>query len=297
MKSVSLEDLDLSPEESKGIVELLARKRGIKDYESLSIILSKPAKKFEESKFLKARIREIEREFKKSKHKLSKSIKDEIRKNLYEIKNRKNLFKYGTKNTEKSLDELENFLFKTKKYYDKDDEYKGIISDIKGLLGLSNDKDYYRPVIVKGAFNNNYVMYESNGDKNKILSPNEYLDKIRSYLVDMVNDHKNKGEWKIQLTAVINFISSKPDSDETCIMYTKSINVEIMTGSDTNELIEELFESLLKKYQENLEKKMRGLEFIFDGVNALHYDLNKISLNRGRSYVDSPQWLKTKKQQ
>ena len=297
MKSVSLEDLDLSPEESKEIVELLARKRGIKDYESLSIILSKPAKKFEESKFLKARIREIEREFKKSKHKLSKSIKDEIRKNLYEIKNRKNLFKYGTKNTEKSLDELENFLFKTKKYYDKDDEYKGIISDIKGLLGLSNYKDYYRPVIVNGAFNNNYVMYESNGDKNKILSPNEYLDKIRSYLVDMVNDHKNKGEWKIQLTAVINFISSKPDSDETCIMYTKSINVEIMTGSDTNELIEELFESLLKKYQENLEKKMCGLEFIFDGVNALHYDLNKISLNRGRSYVDSPQWLKTKKQQ
>ena len=113
----------------------------------------------------------------------------------------------------------------------------------------------------------------------------------------MVNDHKNRGEWKIQLTAVINFISSKPDSDETRIMYTKSINVEIMTGSDTNELIEELFESLLQKYQENLEKKMRGLEFIFDGVNALHYDLNKISLNRGRSYVDSPQWLKTKKQQ
>ena len=48
-------------------------------------------------------------------------------------------------------------------------------------------------------------MYESNGDKDKILTPDEYLDMIRSYLVDMVNDDKNKGEWKIQLTAVTNF--------------------------------------------------------------------------------------------
>ena len=48
-------------------------------------------------------------------------------------------------------------------------------------------------------------MYESNGDKDKILTPDEYLDMIRSYLVDMVNDDKNKGEWKIQLTTVINF--------------------------------------------------------------------------------------------
>ena len=111
----------------------------------------------------------------------------------------------------------------------------------------------------------------------------------------MINNHKNKGEWKIQLTAVINFVSSKPNSDETGIMYTKGINVEIMTGSDTNEVIEALFESLLQKYLENLEKKMRGSEFVFDDVHALHYDLNKISLNRGGSYVDSPQWLKNKK--
>ena len=33
----------------------------------------------------------------------------------------------------------------------------------------------------------------------------------------MISDYKNKGEWKIQLTAEINFTSLKPDSDETCI--------------------------------------------------------------------------------
>ena len=43
----------------------------------------------------------------------------------------------------------------------------------------------------------------------------------------------------------INFISSK-DSDETRTMHTKSNNVEIMIGSKTNEIIEDLFESFCK---------------------------------------------------
>ena len=63
---------------------------------------------------------------------------------------------------------------------------------------------------------------------------------IRPYLVDMINDHKNQSEWKIQLTMTINFISSKPDFDETRLTHTKSDNTEIMNGSDTNEVIEEL---------------------------------------------------------
>ena len=47
--------------------------------------------------------------------------------------------------------------------------------------------------------------------------------------------------------------------------------------------------------KENLEQKMRGSEFIFDGVNVLYYDLNEISLNRGGSYIDCPEWIKNKK--
>ena len=68
-----------------------------------------------------------------------------------------------------------------------------------------------------------------------------------------------------------------------------------MIGSDTNEVIEELLKSLLQKYQENLKEKMRGSEFVFDGVNMLYYDLNKISLNRGGSYIDFHVWIKSKK--
>ena len=161
------------------------------------------------------------------------------------------------------------------------------------MFDLSIGEDYYKPIIVNSAFNNNYIQYESKGGK--ILTIDEYLSMIESYLVGMINYHKNKGEWKIQLSAEINFISSKPDSDETRIMHTKSNNIDIMIGSDTNEVIQNLFRSLLQRYQENLEEKMRGSELIFDGINLLHYDLNKISLNWGGSYIKSPDWIENKK--
>ena len=92
----------------------------------------------------------------------------------------------------------------------------------------------------------------------------------------------------------INFISSK-DSDETRTIHTKSNNEEIMMGSETDEIIKELFKSVLQRYQEGLEESMRGSEFIFDSTDALYYDLHKKGLSKGGSYIDSPKWLKNKK--
>ena len=111
----------------------------------------------------------------------------------------------------------------------------------------------------------------------------------------MINYYKNKGEWKVQLIAEINFISLKPGSDETRIMHTRSDNIGIMIGDDNDDIIEELFKSFLQKYDENLQNKMRGSNFEFDRVNFLYYDFNEISLSKGGSYIDSPKWLKDKK--
>ena len=111
---------------------------------------------------------------------------------------------------------------------------------------------------------------------------------IEPYLIELINYYKNKGEWKTQLTAQINFISLRLDSTETRAMHTRSDNEEFMNGSDTDKIIKELFKSLLQRYQENLQKKMRGSDFAFDGVNFLYYDFNKISINKGGSYIDSP---------
>ena len=89
------------------------------------------------------------------------------------------------------------------------------------------------------------------------MSPEEYFDIIRLYLSDMINDHKTQSDRKIPLTMSIKFISSK-DSNETRIMHTKSDNIEIMMGSKTYDIIDELRESftkLSKRFRRIYEKK------------------------------------------
>ena len=73
----------------------------------------------------------------------------------------------------------------------------------------------------------------------------------------MINNYKSKGEWKIQLTAEINFTSLKPDSDEKRIMHTKTDNTEVRIGDDTNDVIKELVKSFLQRYQEGLQERSR----------------------------------------
>ena len=75
-------------------------------------------------------------------------------------------------------------------------------------------------------------------------------------------------------------------------MYTKSFCEEIMSGSETEEVTEKLVMQLLQKYQDNLQNKMKGPDFIFNGVNYLFYDLNRITISKGGSYIESPKWQK-----
>ena len=72
-------------------------------------------------------------------------------------------------------------------------------------------------------------------------------------------------------------------------MHTKSDNTDILKGSETNNIIKELFKSIVEKYQKGLEESMRGSEFTLDSVNFLCYHLYRISLKRGGSYIDSPE--------
>ena len=55
-------------------------------------------------------------------------------------------------------------------------------------------EDYYKQVRLGGFWNNNYIEYENNGDRNKTLSIEEYLNKIRLYLKDeiMINYKANE---------------------------------------------------------------------------------------------------------
>ena len=97
------------------------------------------------------------------------------------------------------------------------------------------------------------------------------------------------------MIAEINFISLKPGSDETRVMYTRSDNEEFMSSDDTNEIIKSLFKSFLQRFEENLQEKMRGSDFEFDGINFFNYNFNKTSIYIGGSYIDSQKLLKDKK--
>ena len=77
----------------------------------------------------------------------------------------------------------------------------------------------------------------------------------------------------MQLSAEINFISLKPGSNETRVMYIRSDNEEFMSGDNTNEIIKLLFESFLQRFEENLQNKMIGSEFEFDDINFFYYSL------------------------
>ena len=163
------------------------------------------------------------------------------------------------------------------------------IENIRDLFSMLD----YEPVLIKSGFEGNYLEYMSND--NNSLSFDEYLELIKPYLNDLVNVYKTKGEGKLQLSAEIYFISQKPGSDETRAMYTRSFCEEIMSGSETEEIMEKFIMQLLQKYQDNLQNKMKGSDFIFNGVNYLFYDLNRITISKGGSYIESQKWLKDKK--
>ena len=84
-----------------------------------------------------------------------------------------------------------------------------ILRDIKNLSEHEKEEqNYYKPVRVSNFWSNNYIEYESSGNRNKALSVEEYLNKISPYLKDIITNLKKSNTRKIQLTKANNFISS-----------------------------------------------------------------------------------------
>ena len=247
-----------------------------------------------ESTTINIAIKEVREFFNEIRVSLSREEINRIRKELYKKEAVYNFLKENDgladkekivlKNISKYLKKLNNDLKKLNKYHD---------NITHGLDYVFNEEDYYKPTEVKSAFDGNYVLYESRGDKDAELASYEYFDKIKPHLKDMIDDYKSKGEWKIQIIMRIIFISFI-DKNETQVMHTKSDNVVIMNGTDTSGVINKLINSFMKKYQEGLETKMKGSSYIFERIDLLEYHLHKISLNRGSSYIESPEWLHNK---
>ena len=352
MDFINLKSLNLTAEESEGLIKYLAQKRGITTKKLLSTIklnlkrknnkdlASKSQQKLIKSIKSQQKLAKTQLELIKSQQKLIKSIKTQ-QKLTKQTKSQRELIKSQRKlkkqqqtlsNTRKIMNSfynidkkinnnfIENKLDKKinnntnvdfienkldKKINNTNDE--DFIENIRDLFNNKLDKKInnnntndefienirdlfsildYEPLLIKSGFDNNYLEYMSIG--NNSLSFNEYLELIKPYLYDLINVYEAKGEWKLQLSAEISFVLQKPGFDEKRVMYTRSTPEEIMIGDETEEATEKLIMSILQKYQNNLQNKMKGSDFIFNGVNYLYYELNRITISKGGSYIESP---------
>ena len=128
---------------------------------------------------------------------------------------------------------------------------------------------------------------------------------IKPYPRDLINNHKptmksnneenDRAEWKIQLVMQNNFISDK-NFEDTRTIYSASKPVEIFMGSDTENAIDTLFNTILNRIQQAIEtSNERGSGFTHESVALLYYYFQKIDIRRGESYIISPDWIASKK--
>ena len=174
------------------------------------------------------------------------------------------------------------------------------------------DRDYYKPKRTDVGFegrDDNYIEYVSKADRYENVLPKEYLNVIRPYLRNLINDHKpimelnnnnnnnnnsninttnttnsNGAEWKSQLIMQNNFICVK-DFEDTRTIYSACKPVEIFMGGDTENTIDTFFNTILNRIQQAMEtsnEKRSG--FTHDSVGLLYYHFQKIDIVRAESY-------------
>ena len=106
-----------------------------------------------------------------------------------------------------------------------------IMWEIRTLF--EQEEDYYEPKRVSNFWNNSYIEYESNGDKNSNLSLDEYLNKIKLYLRSIIINLQNPDAWKNQLIIAIKFIFSRDTEEEPVIHSTSKKKTKIKTKKTT----------------------------------------------------------------
>ena len=139
------------PNLSLNELKLIAKSRCIKGWKSMSkktLLSALDESESAETKnnFDNARIKKIKEDFDNLRYGFSKLKIKEVRKNLYNIKNPKNLSKSKIKEIQQNIIKLEESLFKLRKYHIYDDtEYQGI-RDVANLFNQSTNEDYCKPV-------------------------------------------------------------------------------------------------------------------------------------------------------
>ena len=124
------------------------------------------------------------------------------------IKDIWNLF--DTKEEKEERKRLQKLERKKQKYIERLISNR-IIRDIRARFE-QEDEDYLKHERINSFQNNNYIEYDCSGDKS--LSLNEYLNKIKTHLKNIIKNLHRPDVWKIELTAAISFTFSKNTREE-----------------------------------------------------------------------------------
>ena len=178
MQSIKLGDLYLSKSELDDIAQLVAKKRHIEDYQNKSS--NSLYKIFKKQSKNKERIDNIREELKNSLYNISKKESKDIKSTLYNTEKTK---KISSRKTSKYLDKLDKRILELDKYQDYDDyEYK----EIKNIaIG--------KPILIKSSLDNSITLYEC-------------FNLVEERLIDLMKEHRNEEEIKLQLTTEINLV-------------------------------------------------------------------------------------------
>ena len=163
---------------------------------------------------------------------------------------------------------------------------------------MYNDEiiDYYKPILARSSFENNYGEYEIRGDKNKNLTLKQYLYIITTQLAELINKKKNstQNEQKVQLIISVIF-KHVMDPTKKRTFNVKSKSIQMRSGDNTDDIIIKLLESFLENYEREENILGNGSNYVLDGVDSTLAYFHTIVLRRGSSSTPSPKWVSHKK--
>ena len=223
---------------------------------------------------------------------INKSDRDIITKRLEEIDHKRPKSRQRRRILEELTKIFNDLQFKRKHinsafdsssyYYLKDLEYS-----------FGDLVDYYKPILAKDSSDGNYQMYSCRGDKDKTMYITEYLDKIRSYLFALIDEKENSSSQKIQLVISINLIHLTKSGRIT--FYVKSKNIVSHPSDKSEDILYQLYDSLLKYFNDKLMICRADSSYVFESIEVFDKYFHKIDLKRGSSYIPSPTWLQFRK--
>ena len=134
-------------------------------------------------------------------------------------------------------------------------------------------------------------MYTCRGDKDRDMNIGIYLDKIRPYLIALI-DEKKISHQKIQLDIAIKL--RHITKSDRITFYVKSKNITCLPSDNSEDILKKIINSLCKYYADKLLICRTDSSYVYKSVEGLNIYFDKIDLNRGTSYIPSPDWLKNK---